>query len=1362
MGRIDKIKKFKSVSKKMKLGLLAGMLVAVSVPFSDMAMPDTAKAATGTPGGTPDYWTTPNYANSPLPEIDANGNVVPKTGMRKFVDGLPGLGDKNKNNLGQYIPIATPDTTTYPGSDYYVIKVVEYSEQMHSDLPATKLRGYEQLSTDEKTVVSPPSYFGPYIVSHKDRPVRVKFINGLPTGSGGDLFLPVDKSLMGAGDGPVMDANGKPIQYTQNRATLHLHGGITPWISDGTPHQWITPAGENTPYPKGVSVRNVPDMPDPGPGAMTFFYTNQQSARLMFYHDHSYGITRLNVYAGEAAGYQITDDVEQDLINRGVVPDTNHTMPLIIQDKTFVPTDNQLAATDPTWDKTKWGGLGNLWFPHVYMPNQNPYDMSGANPMGRWDYGPWFWPPNTGLKYGAVKNPLYTGLGTKVDANGQAPMNPGTPDVSTTPEAFMDTPVINGTAYPVLNVDPKSYRFNILNASNDRMWNLQLYKAKDQGTDMWNADGTLKDGNAGEVNMVPAVKTEGFPGSGTTTADPNDKRVWPTDGRDGGVPDPAATGPDMIQIGNDSGFLPNPVDLPNQPIDYEYGRRSITVLNVSSKNLLLGPAERADVVVDFSKYAGQTLILYNDSAAPVPAFDPRYDYYTGDPDQSVTGEKTGGAPTTQAGYGPNTRTMMMIKVAAAPAGTTVTDTTQQTLDTLKAEIPKAFAKGQNPLIYNNNVYNDPKDPRNDSNGSWVNIQDNSSTFNSPATGGTVTMNLTPKAIAEEFEQTYGRMNATLGTELPNTNFQNQTTVMLGYVDPTTENMTDSIAPIGQTGDGTQLWKITHNGVDTHAIHFHLFDVQLINRVGWDGSIRMPDDNERGWKDTVRMNPLEDCIVALRPVAPKLPFGIPDSIRLLDPTMPAGTTGQFANIDPTTGNAPATPVTNKMTNYGWEYVWHCHLLGHEENDMMRTYHFDFNPVAPSPSVLKGAWGSDSATNANVVNLNWTDPTPIDYNNTATFGNKSNEVGYNVMRAPVDSNGTVGAFTKVAQVLANNITYSDPAAVPTLTYAYRVDAFNPATDPSHTSSTPDPTTMYNSGTPSNVIIVGPVQTAPAAPTNLTAVLTGTNNNDATLTWQDNATNETGYVVERSTDGTNFTALPAALGPNTTTYTDPGLAPGTYTYRVMAVNGTLSSNYSNTASVTVANNTPPVPTINAPTNLSASWQTGTRPGVALRWIDNATNETGFVIERSTDGITFTKLTQVGSRRGTGSVNYTDRTAQLGTTYSYRVMAINGTGVSNYSNVASITAGAPSAPTRLQASTSRTTSLVAWERATGTVTGYVLQYATDSNFTQNVATSPTITKTYYSITGLTRSTTYYVRVKAMNQNIESPWSQTFTFKTR
>ncbi len=115
------------------------------------------------------------------------------------------------------------------------------------------------------------------------------------------------------------------------------------------------------------------------------------------------------------------------------------------------------------------------------------------------------------------------------------------------------------------------------------------------------------------------------------------------------------------------------------------------------------------------------------------------------------------------------------------------------------------------------------------------------------------------------------------------------------------------------------------------MHWHMFDVQLLNRVGWDGAIRPPDPNELGWKETVRMNPLEDVIVALRPIVPDVPFDLPNSVRALDPTKPIGSVMGFHNVDPT--NQPA-PVTNPLVNFGWEYVWHCHLLGHEENVMMR--------------------------------------------------------------------------------------------------------------------------------------------------------------------------------------------------------------------------------------------------------------------------------------------------------------------------------------------------------------------------------------------------------------------------------------------
>jgi FtsP/CotA-like multicopper oxidase with cupredoxin domain len=437
-------------------------------------------------------------------------------GIRKFVDTLPGLGAANANDLGQYIPVADtnanqnagdgydPANWKGPAADYYWIGLIQYSEQLSKDLPATTLRGYVQLTTaptnypiaapnqtavngQQLYSVAPPEYLGPVIVAQKDKPVRVKFSNLLPSGAGGNLFLPVDTTVMGAGKGDLGD-------YTQNRATLHLHGGNTPWISDGTEHQWITPSGETTAYPKGVSVRNVPDMGTgcaaANSGCETFYYTNQQSARMLFYHDHAYGITRLNVYAGEAAGYLVQDPTEQGLVSNGTIPAAQ--IPLVIQDKTFVPDPAQLAAEDPTWDSANWGGKGNLWFPHVYMPNQNPDSSSGANPMGRWDYGPWFWPPFTGIQNGPVPNPLHD----PANAPWEGSQNPGTPNQSLVPEAFMDTPVINGTAYPVLNVDPKAYRFRILNAANDRYWNLSLWKQASAGTPSFNASGALRDEQA--------------------------------------------------------------------------------------------------------------------------------------------------------------------------------------------------------------------------------------------------------------------------------------------------------------------------------------------------------------------------------------------------------------------------------------------------------------------------------------------------------------------------------------------------------------------------------------------------------------------------------------------------------------------------------------------------------------------------------------------------------------------------------------------------------------------------------------------------------------------------------------------------
>jgi len=142
----------------------------------------------------------------------------------------------------------------------------------------------------------------------------------------------------------------------------------------------------------------------------------------------------------------------------------------------------------------------------------------------------------------------------------------------------------------------------------------------------------------------------------------------------------------------------------------------------------------------------------------------------------------------------------------------------------------------------------------------------------------------------------------------------------------------------------QIWKISHNGVDAHPIHFHLFDVQILNRVSWDGINRPTEPNELGWKDTITMNPLQDIIVALRSIKPRVPFAMPNSIRPLNPAVQLGSQEGFSQLDPVDGGNLVPPMTNQFYNFGHEYVWHCHILSHEENDMMRSTVLRVYPVS----------------------------------------------------------------------------------------------------------------------------------------------------------------------------------------------------------------------------------------------------------------------------------------------------------------------------------------------------------------------------------------------------------------------------------
>lgn len=382
--------------------------------------------------------------------------------------------------------------------------------------------------------------------------------------------------------------------------------------------------------------------------------------------------------------------------------------------------------------------------------------------------------------------------------NGSLPL----PNPSVTPEFFGDMMLCNGTVYPLLTVEAKRYRFFILNACNARFLNINTFRA-----DPLNADG---------INL-------------------NRRTLFPTN--------PA--GPDIIQIGTEGGYLAQEVThVSPKPFNP-------AALN---GNLLLAPAERADVIVDFTGLAGQEIILYNDAPGPFPAGPATNDYFLGNPRNPVQ---------PLPGTGPDTRQILRIKVVPAavsdpqPAGAILNPLRLDPapiapITTVVAPIP--------PLV---------------------------------APAGTRVRDLT---LNEGFDA-HGRLIQMIGTT---------TAAAAGLGLPFDAAATEVVA-----AGSTEVWRIFNNTADTHPIHFHLVNVQVLSRQAFrlakgvasfvpTGAAVGPQPNELGWKETVQMHPGQVTSVLIKFDLPAVPFGVPAS--------------------PTTG--------------GSEFVWHCHILEHEDHDMMR--------------------------------------------------------------------------------------------------------------------------------------------------------------------------------------------------------------------------------------------------------------------------------------------------------------------------------------------------------------------------------------------------------------------------------------------
>ena len=335
--------------------------------------------------------------------------------LAKFIQPLRGIGGADG------IPVAASDGTLVRGGvsvTHYSIRMEQFEDQLHPQLAnPTRLWGYRP-----SIASGGARHLGGVIVANRGAPIQITATNGLPPAH----ILPVDSTIMGA------PARGQPA----NKATIHLHGGFMPWLSDGGPHTWFDAAGN---YGDSAVLPDAPGNiykvvnPSTAPGQAEYFYPNNQGARVLWYHDHALGITRLNAYAGLASAYVMTDSYESLTMTVGYNvpgPLDARTKYLVFQDKTFVGPNT--ATLDPTWATVMpQSRAGDLWYEHV-------------------------------AAVGRGKKP--------------APATP--PNPSAMPEFFGDTILVNGTVSPYLEVEPRQYRLRLLNACNSRFLNPRLVYAK--------------------------------------------------------------------------------------------------------------------------------------------------------------------------------------------------------------------------------------------------------------------------------------------------------------------------------------------------------------------------------------------------------------------------------------------------------------------------------------------------------------------------------------------------------------------------------------------------------------------------------------------------------------------------------------------------------------------------------------------------------------------------------------------------------------------------------------------------------------------------------------------------------------------
>ncbi|MBP5620674.1 MAG: fibronectin type III domain-containing protein, partial [Thermoguttaceae bacterium] len=321
------------------------------------------------------------------------------------------------------------------------------------------------------------------------------------------------------------------------------------------------------------------------------------------------------------------------------------------------------------------------------------------------------------------------------------------------------------------------------------------------------------------------------------------------------------------------------------------------------------------------------------------------------------------------------------------------------------------------------------------------------------------------------------------------------------------------------------------------------------------------------------------------------------------------------------------------------------------------------------------------------------------------------------------------TLIATIPANT-TYVSLATVTTLqdnsSYRFAVSAVNDYGVSDYAYITLDTT------------ISDPTPTAPNAPSNLTVGEFDATTRSITVSWTDNSDDEIGFLVQYSTDGENW--FDVQVGADTTTATLSDLELGaTYTVRVAATNDVGASAFVSGSFTTSDAHETHV----APTNVTFGDFDASNGSITVSWADNSSNETGFLVQYSTDGENWIDVTI-----DSGATSATLDNLAPGVTYTVRVAATNDSGTSEFVAYSFTTPNVPNAPSDLTvgAFDASTRSIsVSWTDNSDDETSFLVQYSSDGTNWNDVSVSADIVTA--TLAQLAYETTYTVRVAARNE---------------